>query len=461
MLTINEIVKATKGKLVKEIPCKDNLKISIDSRTIKPGDVYVAVRGKNFDGHKFIYEAIAKGASAIVSSKKIMWIPSNFKGKTPTEIPVVKVKDTNTALADIAGFYRSKFDIPVIAITGSVGKTSTKEMISNVLSTKYPVLKSAKTQNNIFGVSLTILKLNKVHKAAVVELGTNHFGEIEVLARIAKPTIAVFTNVGESHLQHLKSTAGVFREKFQLVKYMDKKGIVVFNADDQHLSAIADKKMTQKKISFGVESKADFVAKNIDKKGREISFVVKDKKYSLKANAEHDIYNALAAICCGSLNNIGYAPIKAGLLKTTDCEGRQKILKFGKLTVIDDTYNSNPVSFKSSIKTLAGLKTKHKKIIVCSDMLELGVAAKQLHENIAKDIEHAGIGHVITHGPLAKHVTNQLKDSVITKATHYPSIDGVKRKVKALCSDGDIVLVKGSRSTNMERIVEFLKKMED
>ena len=461
MLSINEIIKATKGKLVRGVSCKKDLRISIDSRTIKPGDVYVAVKGKNFDGHKFMYEAISKGASAIVSSKKIMWIPSNFKGKTPPEIPVIKVKDTNSALCDIAGFYRRKFDIPVIAVTGSVGKTSTKEMIANVLAAKHSVLKSSKTQNNMFGVSLTLLKLDKKHKAAVIELGTNHFGEIAVLAEIAKPTIAVFTNIGESHLRHLKTTAGVFKEKLQLVKHMDKKGVVIFNADDKHLNTIKNKKMSQKKISFGIQNKADLNVKKIDKKGRKINFVVNEKKYCLNTYVEHDIYNALAAICCGSLNNIGYNLIKAGIAKVADCQGRQKFRKFGKLVVIDDTYNSNPVSFKSAVKTLGDLKANRKKIIVCSDMLELGSGAKLLHESMAENIEEAGIDFVITFGPLARHISNQLKNSIVTKAVHYTSIDAVKRRLKILCKDGDTVLVKGSRSTNMERIVEFLQKNEE
>ncbi|MBU4334479.1 MAG: UDP-N-acetylmuramoyl-tripeptide--D-alanyl-D-alanine ligase, partial [Candidatus Omnitrophica bacterium] len=451
----------TSGKLVRGVAGKKNLRISIDSRSIKPGEVFVAVRGKNFDGHKFIYDVISKGAAGIVSSKKIMWIPSNFRGKTPPEIPVIKVKDTNKALGDIAGFYRRKFDIPVVAITGSVGKTSTKEIASNVLMKKYPVLKNTKTENNMFGVSLTLLNLNKLHKAAVIEFGTNHFGEIAVLSKIARPTIAIFTNIGESHLQHLQTPAGVFREKFQLVKYMDKNGVIIFNADDEHLSSLLKKNLSQKTITFGIEKKADFQAVKIEKKGGKITFAVSGKKYCLNTFVEHNIYNALAAICCGSLNNIGYNSILTGIKTPTDCQGRQKIRKFGKITVIDDTYNSNPLSFKSAIRTLGGLKAKGKKIIVCSDMLELGSTAKQLHENMSKDIEAAGIDLVVTFGSLAKHITNALKNSRITKATHYNSIEAVKRRVKVLCNDGDIVLVKGSRSTNMERIVEFLEKNED
>jgi len=461
MITINEIVKATSGKLVRGVAGKKTFRISIDSRTIEPGEVFVAVRGKNFDGHKFVYDAIIKGAAAIVSSKKIMWIPSNFKGKTPPETPVIKVNDINKALADIAGFYRRKFDIPVIAITGSVGKTSTKEIAANVLMTKYPVLKNTRTENNLFGVSLTLLNLNKSHKAAVIELGTNHFGEIAVLSKIARPTIAVFTNIGESHLQHFKTPAGVFREKFNIVKYMDKNGVIIFNADDENLKVIEKKNLPQKMVTFGIENNADFKAVRIENEDNKITFTVNGKKYCLNTHAEHNIYNALAAICCGSLNNVVYRSILAGINKPVDCQGRQTVLKFGGITVIDDTYNSNPVSFKSAVRTLGRLKTKGRKVLVCSDMLELGSSAKQLHESMSKDIEDAGIDFVISLGSLAKHITNGLKDSKITKAVHYNSIEAMKRRLKVLCADGDIVLVKGSRSTHMERVVEFFEKKEE
>src|SRR3989344_254109 len=211
MLTVKEILKATRGKLVQGNPATVVTRVSTDSRDAQKGDLFIALIGDNFDGHDFIVQAVKKQAGALVVSKKIA---------VPDNIPVISVPDTAKALGNIAQFYRKSFCIPVIAVTGSTGKTTTKEMIAQVLSARYKVLKNISTENNHIGVPLTILRLKKTHQIAVLELGTNHFGEIRYLTQIAQPTVSVLTNIGESHLEFLRNLSGVFKEKFDIVRYM-------------------------------------------------------------------------------------------------------------------------------------------------------------------------------------------------------------------------------------------------
>ena len=257
-LNIPDVIKAASGKLIGGSGRGELCGVSTDTRSLKEGELFIAIEGPRFDGHKFLAEAVKKKAAVLVVSKKI------DAGK---DINVIRVRDTTQALGAIAAFYRRRFSIPVIAVTGSAGKTTTKELIAFVLGARFNVLKNYKTENNQYGVPLTLLKLNEGHAAAVLELGTNHPGEIAALARIVAPDVAVFTNVGESHLEGLKTPAGVFREKFQLARFTKKNGTVVFNADDEYLRNIAGKKIAQKKISYGIRQKADHQAGEIEIKG--------------------------------------------------------------------------------------------------------------------------------------------------------------------------------------------------
>ena len=452
MLTISEVVRATQGILLRGNPAATIKNVSIDSRTVKPGNLFIAIRGERFDGHDFIHQAVEKSAGAIVVSEK------NTRPKN--NIPVICVKDTPKALGQIARFYRDKFSIPVIAVTGSTGKTTAKEMIAAVLKSRYRIIKNIATQNNQIGVPLTLLKLNHTHGAAVVELGTNHFGEMEWLTYIANPTVAVLTNIGESHLEFLKSPAGVFREKSALITHMQKPGYVVFNNDDSYLWKIKAKKIARYLSTFGIESVSDYQADSIElKSNSRLRFRI-NKKYifNLKTPAWHNVYNALAAVSCGRLLKISYGQAKKAIGQFRFPKGRQELIKRGPYWIIDDTYNSNPLSFRSAIRTLSILKGQGRKVLLCGDMLELGKNSERLHRSIGELISHSPLDCVVTVGRFSKIIslTIQEKKNRIT-VSHYDSLNPASRWLKNYLKPKDILLIKGSRRMQMEKALDFLK----
>ena len=451
MLTIAEIVQATRGRLIQGRLSANIHGVSINSRTVKKGDLFVAIIGERFDAHAFIAQAVKKGARAVVVSKKVVCGPS---------VTVVRVDDTTRALGFMALHYRKKFPIPLVAVTGSAGKTTTKELIAAVLKKRYRVLKNIKTENNQFGVPLTLLKLRKSHNIAVLELGTNQFGDIRWLSRIARPTVCVFTNIGDSHLQGLKTRAGVFKEKFRMIQGLNRKDCVIYNKDDDYLSTIAQSKITPKKISYGLNDNSDFRAKSIRlRQNRLTEFSVDGKRFQLKTPAKHNIYNALAAIVCGRLFKVNFSDIQKAVGQYAFGLNRQEIKKIGSLLIIDDTYNSNPVSFKSAIETLNSLELKGRKILVCADMLELGGRARSLHEDMGKLVAKSKVHLVLTMGPYARF----LKDTIgrmhgRIQSYHCGSLEEIHRRLKNFCRPGDVLLVKGSRAMKMERTVAFLTK---
>ena len=452
MITLAQILEATGGTLVHGRRAPGRFTgVSIDSRSIARGSVFIAVRGKNLDGHRFIARAVRKGASLLVVSKKI----SGAK-----DVPVILVKDTTVALGQIAGAYRKSFDIPVIAITGSAGKTTTKDMIAAVLETKFKVLKNAKTLNNQYGVSLTVLGLKPDHAALVIEMGTNNPGEIEWLAAIAQPTIAVLTNIGESHLAGFKNRMGVYKEKSAIFRGIGAKGYVIFNNDDPYLRRISGEKEHPRIITCGVERKSDLQARQIKvENNRKMCFQVNGHGFILNTPAPYYVYNALAAIACGRLLKISDQDIKKALEELTSGSHRQQIWEISGVTVIDDTYNSNPVSVRSAIKTLDALTARGKKIFITADMLELGARSTPLHREKGRWIARSSTDVAITVGKFSRHAAGSIRQGNRRIGVfHHDSVAGVFQRLKKLCQPGDIVLVKGSRGMKMERVVEFLHR---
>ncbi len=450
MFALEDIIKVTKGQnLNGKIPFKKIAGVSIDSRTLRPGDLFIAVTGQRLDGHHFIAQAISKGACAVIVSREI---------SIQTELPVICVDNTTKALGQIAHFHRSQFNVPVIAITGSAGKTTTKEMLAAILGGQYRVLKNIKTENNQIGVSLTLLRLTKDHEVVVLELGTNHPGEIRWLTEIAKPTIAVLTNIGTSHLEGLKSTEGVFKEKFDLVKFMDPSGVVIFNKDDSYLKTIEKKRIPQKKISYAIKASADVKISALKASPDEIQFTVNQNNFSIRTIALHNVYNALAALCCAQCLKVREDIIKKGLTSFENCHGRQEIKDIAGVRVINDSYNSNPISLKSAIETLNLFKTKGQKILVCADMLELGSQSKRWHERMGKIISETTINTVLTLGSQTVYLFDQIKKKDRILSIHCQSLEEICQHLKRLCKSGDVVLIKGSRGMRMAQVMEFLER---
>ncbi|MCK5260263.1 MAG: UDP-N-acetylmuramoyl-tripeptide--D-alanyl-D-alanine ligase [Candidatus Omnitrophica bacterium] len=451
MLTVEEIKKATKGTFVQGSISSTVNGVSIDSRKTSKGNIFIAIAGARFDGHDFIRQAIRRGAAAVIVSKKIA---------CSNEITVIRVADTTKALGQIAAWHRKRFCIPVIAITGSTGKTTTKEMVASVLEKRFKVLKNVGTENNQYGVPLTLLNLNSSHQVAILELGTNQPGDIRWLAKIARPTVSIFTNIGESHLERLKSPAGVFREKAQLINSMEPGGTVIVNGDDRYLARIPRKYKGQKVIRFGCGKNVDHRANDIIvRNNRCLHFKVKCHAFKINSVAMHNVYNALAVVSCGLASKIRYSDIIVALARFKFCDARQEITKIGRLWLIDDTYNANPISLKSAIHTLDTLDIKGKRVVMCADMLELGPRSAHLHRSAGEMIGRSRADVVLTTGRHARYITqgfNRAKGS--GTGLHCKDLKEAQKRLKEFCSPGDAVLVKGSRGMRMEQVVIFLKK---
>lgn len=448
MLSVRDILKATRGELLTGKESQKLGDVVTDSRKVKAGDLFIAIVGEKINAHQFIEDVFQKGVQAVVVSED---------GEYPQGLCVIRVKDTTRALGEIAAFYRRQFKIPVISITGSAGKTTTKEMVFAVLQKRYNVLKNEKTENNHFGVPQTILKLKKSHQIAVLELGTNQPGDIAWLTKIVQPTVAVWTNIGDSHLEKLKTPAGVFKEKSHLLDSLKKKSVLIFNQDDPWLAKLSKKKSFVLK-NYSIHQKSAFQAQNIHRTPENrIEFKLNSTQFSLKSPARHNVYNALVAIACGKIFKVKDEDIKKALANFEFSLGRQEILKTKNLQVINDTYNSNPISFRSAVQTLHEMTVPGRKVLICGDMLELGEASQSLHEELGSKIAQSNIAVVISTGPMSRFLSQRIK--ILTEniqTFHCESIEDMHKLMQEKINPNDTILVKGSRATKMERAIELL-----
>jgi len=438
------------------MPLKEVLKnpgsVSIDTRTIKKGDIFFAIKGKKFDGHDFVKEAFLKGASKAVVQK----LP---KGSSSYRKHLIKVKDTITALGIIARTHRLKFNIPVVAITGTNGKTTAKDITAHVLSAKYNVLKNESSKNNLIGLPLTLLKLTKKHDIAVVEMGMNRLGEIGMLSRIVIPKIGVITNIGPSHLEFLGTLKNVFAAKSELLKHLPRDGTAILNKDDYYLSGIQKKPYT--KICFGIENPCDFQATNLSRFKNIWSFRINGGSDVFQSSllGKHNIYNALIAISVARKFDIDYETIKKQSCSYKQkCPMRLEHKKLRGLEVLDDSYNSNPLSMECAINTLINYTSDGKKIIVSGDMLELGKNAEKMHEEIGRSIASNPIDTLITVGKLSKFVSKGAKRAGMNRMYHAHSHRDAAEFLCKITKPGDVVLVKGSRGAEMEKIIQYLSE---
>ncbi|MDI6606185.1 MAG: UDP-N-acetylmuramoyl-tripeptide--D-alanyl-D-alanine ligase [Candidatus Omnitrophota bacterium] len=452
MFKRDELVKATKGGLFGAGNKKIAGGISIDSRRLKAGDIFIAIKGNNFDGHDFIAEAAKKGAAAVIVHSVQQSIVHR-----PEKTTFILVKDTTKALGDIARFQRDKFNIPVIAVTGSNGKTTTKEMIAYLLSDKFKVLKNEGTKNNHIGLPLTLTKLNNSYDFAVLEAGTNHPGEIAYLAGICLPNIAVITNIGPAHLQYFKDLGGVYREKISLLRYLRKPQIGVFNADCKLLGPQVFSRHKGKIIfGFGINRGADFFASNIEIGKAKASFLLNKKyKFTLKTLGHYNIYNALAAIAIARLFGMEYTDIARRLSLFNFPQGRLKFIKLNNISFIDDTYNSNPLSLEHALDTLDCFKAKGRKILVMGDMLELGSRERIFHLQAGKKAARI-CDCFLAVGKLSRLAAEVARANGFNKPGIFSCSDSLQARdilfKKIAPGPEDIVLVKGSRLMRMEEI---------
>lgn len=459
MFELSEILTATKAKLIQK--SNENLfnRLCIDSRTIEKGDIFFCLKGNNFDGHDFIDEAVNKGAQAVIISKDVKEISAFKKCGIPCKsVNLLKVSDTNVALGCLAKYYRKKYKIPMIAITGSTGKTTTKDITAEILTDQFTVLKNFGTHNNHIGVPLTLFKLNDKYNFCVLELGSNHFGEISYLGKIVQPQIAIITNIGASHLQFLKDLKGVFKEKGSIINYLRGPKILLLNKDDIYLRKI---KLPQefKIFYFGIEETSDFMGSNIFLKNNRVNFIFNKKhRFLLNSLGRFNVYNALAGIGCGLIFGVSIKKIKNVLDNFQFPLRRLNKLDCSKFCILDDTYNSNPLSLKEAIESLVNYKTKGRKILVMGDMLELGSRSIELHRQIGSLVARRPIDLFVTLGNLSKlsaqaaRFESKDNQSIFSFDSKQDVIDFLKTKIKV----GDTLLIKGSRLIKMEDITSSL-----
>lgn len=451
-LSIEEIVEATDGRLLAAGRTAAVRGVSINSKTVQRGDCFIAIRGERHDGHKFVAEAVQKGAAAVVLSKNVTGLPSSAT--------VIRVKDTTLALGELARHYRKKFKIPLIAVTGSAGKTTTKNLLAVVLAKRYRVLKNEGTQNNHIGVPLTLFKLKEVHQVAVVEVGTNRPGDIRWLTHVASPDIAIFTNIGESHLERLKTPANVFKEKFELAKGLAAKATIIFNGDDAFLKKLPRLRRDLRYVSFGRETDADYSADQLKMEKDSLSFRINGRyRMKLKTRTPANSTNALAAAACGRVMGVSFAAIARALADFRFSTGRQSVNRVGGCWLIDDSYNANPVSARSALETLAGFNGTGRKIFICGDMLELGSQAKPLHESVGAFAASRHVNMIFAFGRRAQWIGRAARKADHRIAVrHTTSREELHRWLEDICRREDVILVKGSRGMKMDETVAFLTR---
>jgi UDP-N-acetylmuramoyl-tripeptide--D-alanyl-D-alanine ligase len=460
--TIDEILKATGGELLCGDKPRGFEKVSIDSRNISPGDLFVAIVGEVHDGHRFANDVVEKGVGGLVIAReKIAELPiSEWQAR---QTACVAVADTQRALGDLAAFHRSRTDVAVVAITGSNGKTTTRQMTAEVVAKKFSSLSTIGNYNNQIGVPLTLLRLAPGHTWAVVELGTNSPGEIARLAQICAPDIGVITNIGPAHLEGLGSLDGVMREKGQLIEHLKTGGRAVLNADDRRVSKIAAR--TEKEVLlFGLTKKAAIRATALQEKAGGISFSLDLPRQSLtvdlKVPGQFMVINALAAAAVGHLLELSVAEIKSGLEKFKPAWGRMNIFQTANgIHIIDDTYNANPDSMQAAITTLNALRANNRSVFVAGDMLELGTRTESLHKQVGAWAAVANIDKLMITGEFASAVASGAADAKMNRDDIFTgSRDEILAALKDSLRPGDWVLVKGSRGARMDTIVKGLKE---
>lgn len=462
-LKVKDILKVTKGELIignTEIECEN---FSKDTRQINKGDMYIGIKGESFDGNEFWKKALDNGAQGVIAEK--IKISEEEKNKYKDKI-IIRVENTLEALYEIAKYKRSLYDIPVIAITGSVGKTSTKDIVSNVVSQKYKTLKTKGNNNNNIGLPFTILRL-KDEEAAVLEMGMNHFGEISLLSQIAKPTICVITNIGTSHIGNLGSRQNILKAKLEILDGTDNPTIVINNDNDLLHKWYEENKENKNIKTYGIENKSDLNAKDIvlTKSSSNYNCDLDGKivNINVPVGGEHFTLNSLCAITIGKILNIENEKIKKGIESFELTGKRMDITEVkDKIKIINDAYNASYESMKASLKVLSEYK-ENRKIAVLGDMFELGEYAKELHEKVGEEVVNNNIDILICMGENSKNIISKAKDKMNNENIYYANtkeeIEGLLEKI---AKKEDVILFKASNGMKFyelaERMINSWKK---
>ncbi len=459
-ITVKDILKVTNGELIignKELECEN---FSKDTRELQKADTYIGIKGENFDGNKFWQQALEKGASCVIVENVKLTEDEKIRWKDRT---VIIVKNTLKALYEIAKFKRSLYNIPVVAITGSVGKTSTKDIIANVISQKYDTLKTVGNNNNNIGLPFTILKL-KEHKALVVEMGMNHLGEISLLTSIAKPNICVITNIGTSHIGNLGSRENILKAKLEILEGCENPTIII-NNDNDLLHKWCEENKTKWNIkTYGIENKSDFEAKEIRLNTYGSEFICnidgKEEKVKVPVGGEHFVLNSLCAIAVGKELEINTNKIITGIERFELTKKRMDIKELPNgIKVINDAYNASFESMKATLEYLSKFK-ENRKIAVLGDMFELGEYAEDLHRKVGKEVAKNKVDILICNGESSKYIALQAKEEGMNEKNIHiiENRDEVLKVLKDISTKGDIILFKASNGMKFFELANAIEE---
>ena len=463
-LSVNDIIKCTDGKLIignKNTICEN---YCIDTRNLEVGDTYIAIKGEKFDGNSFWEEAFNKGANIAILNK--CNIEENLKEKySKNNKCIIEVENTIEAIGKMALYKRNlyKNKIKIIGITGSVGKTSTKDLIASVVSEKYKTLKTEGNKNNNIGLPLTILSL-KDEEVAVIEMGMNHFGELSYLSKIAKPDIAVITNIGTAHIGILGSRENILKAKLEILEGMENKTVIINNDNDLLNKWNNEQNKNLKIYTCGIENESDIMAINIKEFSENSEFDVKYNKKITKCNipvpGKHFVFNSLYAFICGKLLKMSDEQIVSGIKKFKLTSGRMEINKLKEdIIIINDAYNASYDSMKASITTLQKMNGK-RKIAVLGDMLELGIFSEKLHRDVGIEVYKNKINMLFLIGKNAKFIGEEAEKNGFNKNNifYFENKENLIRKLEEILKSGDTILVKASKALKLWEVAQKIQE---
>ena len=449
-LSIENIIAAVQGDWKgAELPSREEVTaVTTDSREITKGCLFAAIKGERSDGHDYIKTALEAGAACVICER----VQEGLEGK-----PLILVKDTVTALGDLAAFYRSQLDVKIVGVTGSVGKTTAKEMLASVLSQKYTVHKTKRNFNNELGVPFTLFGLTEEHQVAVVEMGISHFGEMRRLGEIVKPDAALYSAIGAAHLEFLGDFQGVLKAKTEMLEFLPNDATVFANGDNETLRAMECK---QKLCLFGQSEGCAVKANNVNvlgTEGMEFDIEAKDRLIHVKVNAygDHLVNAACGAAAVGIYMGLSDEEIARGIAAYAPVGSRGGVIKTDKYTIIDDCYNANPTSVGAGLESLS--KLEGRKVAILGDMLELGENELELHYETGMKAALLGIDVVLSCGKLAESIFDGASDGGCETPVHFSEKEMLIYALPTVLQEGDTILVKASHSMKFEEIVDALK----
>ncbi len=444
--TVDEVCLATHGKRIGSLYGDRFTGVCTDTRAVKPGDLFIPLIGENFDGHNFIHKAIAGGAAGVLTSRLDL--------VTDQSVTMILVADTLLALQGLACFHRKRFSIPIIAITGSNGKTTTKDMTAAVLASRFEVLKTEANFNNEIGLPLTLLQLHDHHEVAVVEMGMRGKGQIRQLANIALPTIAVITNVGETHMELLGSIEDIAIAKAELLESIPENGLTILNADNPYVRSM-ESEARSRVTFFGLEQ-GDVRGEEIHTDEQGMNFICHCTKEEfpvfIPTIGKHNVYNALSAVAIALELRLTADEIRLGLRNYNASPMRLHVQEMSGYLIVNDAYNASPMSMAAAIDTLLEV-AKGRTVAVLGDMLELGHIAVEAHRQIGEKLAEGQVDIVLTVGTLASHIAKAAREKGVKTAVACNSHEEAQETLKQILKPGDSILIKGSRGMKMEKII--------